>query len=168
MSEFSFSARELTGRVGAAKSYEREAPAPEDWGTDLIGVPIGSPVDLEVTLEAAGDGIWVTGTAAYPLHGNCSRCLRDIDYDDETDFEELYFYPEHLEDDDASAVIDDHVDLEPLLRDQVLLSLPFSPLCTPDCLGLCAECGFNLNDDPEHAHEAATDPRWDALKDWSR
>ena len=58
---------------------------------------------------------------------------------------------------------DDLVDLEPLLRDAVVLALPFQPLCRDDCPGLCTECGARLADDPDHAHEAAIDPRWAAL-----
>ena len=58
---------------------------------------------------------------------------------------------------------DDLLDLEPLLRDAVVLALPFQPLCEDDCPGLCAECGARLADDPDHAHEAAIDPRWAGL-----
>ena len=68
------------------------------------------------------------------------------------------------DDDEASRLEGDLIDLEPLLRDEVVLDLPFQPLCREDCAGLCVECGANLNDDPGHAHEASTDPRWDALR----
>ena len=61
----------------------------------------------------------------------------------------------------------DLVDLEPLLRDAVVLALPFQPLCMDDCPGLCPECGARLADDPDHAHDAAIDPRWAALADLS-
>ena len=53
---------------------------------------------------------------------------------------------------------DDLVDLEPLLRDAVVLALPFQPLCRDDCPGLCLECGARLADDPDHAHEDADRP----------
>ena len=59
---------------------------------------------------------------------------------------------------------DDLVDLEPLLRDAVVLALPFQPLCRDDCPGLCTECGARLADDPDHQHEDAIDPRWAALQ----
>jgi uncharacterized protein len=58
---------------------------------------------------------------------------------------------------------DDLVDLEPLLRDAVVLALPFQPLCSDDCPGLCTECGARLADDPDHEHEAPVDPRWAVL-----
>ena len=77
---------------------------------------------------------------------------------------ELYVYPESdAEDDEASRMEGDLIDLEPVLRDQVVLALPFQPLCTDDCPGLCPECGTRLADDPDHRHEERTDPRWAAL-----
>ncbi|MEN0072688.1 MAG: DUF177 domain-containing protein, partial [Propionicimonas sp.] len=62
---------------------------------------------------------------------------------------------------------EDLVDLEPLLRDAVVLDLPFTPLCRPDCAGLCPTCGENLNRDPEHSHAEATDARWAGLAAWT-
>ena len=57
----------------------------------------------------------------------------------------------------------DLIDLEPVLRDAVVLALPLRPLCRDDCPGLCAECGARLADDPDHGHETV-DPRWAALQ----
>jgi len=51
-----------------------------------------------------------------------------------------------------------------LLRDEVVLDLPFQPLCREDCAGLCTVCGVNLNDHPDHEHEVVGDPRWEALR----
>ena len=85
-------------------------------------------------------------------------------------FQELFVYADHAshpaddeEDDEVSRLEGDLLDLEPLLRDAVVLALPFQPLCEDDCPGLCAECGARLADDPDHAHEAAIDPRWAGL-----
>ena len=82
-------------------------------------------------------------------------------------FQELYVYAEHQtshdEDDEVSRLQDDLVDLEPQLRDAVVLELPFQPMCEPDCPGLCPECGARLAEDPDHAHEAPIDPRWAGL-----
>jgi uncharacterized protein len=68
--------------------------------------------------------------------------------------------------DDEERYLDgDFLDLEPMIRDAIVLALPMSPLCRDDCPGLCAECGVPLADaGPEHGHEAATDPRWADLK----
>ena len=67
------------------------------------------------------------------------------------------------EDDDVSRLEGDLLDLEPLLRDAVVLALPFQPLCRDDCPGLCTECGARLADDPDHQHDEPVDPRWAAL-----
>ena len=115
------------------------------------------------------EGVLVTGTAIAALDGECARCLEPISDDIEVTFQELFVYDDHRdpnpseEDDETSFLEDDLLDLEPLLRDAVVLALPFQPLCEDDCPGLCAECGARLAGDPEHAHEAAIDPRWTAL-----
>ena len=57
------------------------------------------------------------------------------------------------------------VDLEQVVIDSVVLSLPFQPVCTKDCLGLCAECGIRLSEEPDHKHENVVDARFEALKD---
>jgi len=67
------------------------------------------------------------------------------------------------EESDVSRLEGDLLDLEPTLRDAVVLALPFQPLCRDDCPGLCVECGARLADDPEHGHDEPIDPRWSAL-----
>jgi uncharacterized protein len=61
------------------------------------------------------------------------------------------------------VVQDDLVDLEPVIRDALVLELPFQPLCSDDCPGLCPECGASLKEDPDHHHDASIDPRWAGL-----
>ena len=60
---------------------------------------------------------------------------------------------------------DDDLDLAAWARDAFALAVPAQITCTPDCRGLCPHCGANLNDDPEHAHEAEPDPRWAKLSE---
>jgi uncharacterized protein len=93
------------------------------------------------------------------------RCLGDVSDELEVGIQELYVYPGVEPDDDlASRLEGELIDLEPLLRDEVVLALPFQPLCRDDCWGLCVECGANLNNDPGHRHEARHDQRWEALQ----
>jgi uncharacterized protein len=69
------------------------------------------------------------------------------------------------QDDEERYLAGDLLDLEPVLRDAVVLALPMSPLCREDCPGLCVECGVPLADaGPGHRHDEAPDPRWAALK----
>jgi len=155
--------RELGRRPGSQRQVTRTVPAPADLGIDVLGVPEGAQVDLDLRLEAVMEGVLVTGTAQAVLEGECARCLDPIRDDVEVTFQELYVYPEHQtshdEDDEVSRLEDDLVDLEPQLRDAVVLGLPFQPTCREDCPGLCPECGARLAEDPDHAHEEPVDPR---------
>jgi uncharacterized protein len=161
--------RELGRRPGSQREVSRTVPAPADLGIEVLQVPEGSPVELDLRLEAVMEGVLVTGTADVSLTGECARCLEPITDEITVDLQELYVYEDHAlpeeEDDEVGTLQDDLVDLEPLLRDAVVLALPFQPLCRDDCPGLCPECGARLADDPDHAHEAAIDPRWAALAD---
>jgi len=156
---------ELGRRAGAMKVVQRSVEAPADLGIAVIGVPPGSPVELDLRLESVVEGVLVSGVATVQLRGECVRCLTEVSDSLEIDVQELFVYPEsEAGEDEASRMEGDLVDLEPLLRDGVVLDLPFQPLCREDCLGLCVECGADLNADPAHTHEAPLDPRWAALR----
>jgi uncharacterized protein len=162
--------RELGRRPGTQTLVTRTVPAPADLGIEVLSVPEGAPVHLDLRLEAVMEGVLVTGEAEADLEGECARCLEPIHDHIVANLQELFVYDdirdsaEAEEDDEVSMLRDDLVDLEPLLRDAVVLALPFQPLCQPDCPGLCPECGVRLADEPGHAHEAAIDPRWSALQ----
>jgi uncharacterized protein len=161
--------RELGRRPGSQRQKSFSAPAPADLGIEVLRVPEGSPVEFDIRLEAVMEGVLVTGTAAAGLDGECVRCLEPIHDEIEVDFQELFVYEEKddetdEEDSGTSRLEGDLLDLEPLLRDAVVLSLPFQPLCQDDCPGLCIECGARLADDPDHQHEEPIDPRWAALQ----
>ena len=159
--------RELGRRPGSQRQVSLTVPAPADLGIEVLRVPEGSPVELDLRLEAVMEGVLVTGTASVELVGECARCLDEITDESVVDLQELFVYEDHHdpseEDDEVSTLEGDLVDLEPLLRDAVVLALPFQPLCEDDCPGLCPECGARLKDDPDHAHEEPIDPRWAGL-----
>ena len=155
---------ELGRRPGSMQTLELTVPAPADLGVELLGVPEGTPIELVLRLEAVMEGVLVTGEARATVTGECARCLEAFEDDLEVTFQELYVYPESdAEEDEAGRLVEDHLDLEPVLRDAVVLALPFQPVCSPDCPGLCPECGARLADDPGHKHEEQVDPRWAAL-----
>jgi uncharacterized protein len=168
--------RELGRRPGSQRDVVITVPAPAELGIEVLSVPEGSPVELDLRLEAVMEGVLVTGTATAGLEGECARCLEPIREDIEVRFQELYEYDDTRhrergdseEDDETSRLEDDLLDLEPLLREAVVLALPFQPLCQPDCPGLCPECGARLADDPDHAHDEAIDPRWSALAELTK
>jgi uncharacterized protein len=159
--------RELGRRPGTMRTLSRSAPAPADLGFDVLGVPQGSPVDLDLRLESVMEGVLLSATAHVEVAGECVRCLDPIERSIEVDLQELYVYPGRERDDDDDAELPelagDLLDLEPVLRDAVVLALPFQPLCRDDCPGLCPECGERLAGEPGHGHES-TDPRWAALQ----
>ncbi|MGZ4609457.1 MAG: YceD family protein [Actinomycetes bacterium] len=159
---------ELGRRPGSMRTLSRSVPAPSDLGVDVLGVPQGSPIDLDLRLESVMEGVLVSATAHTEVTGECVRCLDPIARSLEVTLQELYAYPGHERDDaddetELPVLVGDLINLEPVLRDAVVLALPLQPLCRDDCPGLCSECGAKLADDPEHGHESA-DPRWAALQ----
>ena len=161
--------RELGRRPGSMRPLVLTVPAPEDLGIDLIGVLPGAEIELDLRLESVMEGVLVSGTAVVPLTGECGRCLEAVSDLLTVDVQELFAYPESTtdvtsEEDETARMEGDLLDLEPVLRDAVVLALPLTPLCRQDCAGLCADCGERLDDLPEdHAH-GASDPRWTALQ----
>ena len=167
-SPFQFSMRELARRPGTQRTESATFPAPTALGTDIIAVPAGAELALEVSFESVSDGIWVSGTVTAVAVGECGRCLDEVRLPVTATIQGLFTYPDaHVddEDDEADDVFEfdgETIDLEGVTRDAVVTLLPFTPLCEPDCPGLCDQCGARLADQPDHAHEVI-DPRWSTL-----
>jgi uncharacterized protein len=160
--------RELGRRAGSMKRVQRDAPAPTGLGLELARVPEGTPVALDLRLEAVVEGVLVSGTVTAPVDAECGRCLDPVRTEVVVDIQELFAYPDSTTDvsadeDEISRLDGDLLDLEPAVRDAVVLALPLSPLCDDDCRGLCPGCGARWDDLPaDHTHDT-TDPRWAAL-----
>lgn len=138
-----------------------EVTLPERWGEGLVAVQAGAEVDVDVRLESVHEGILASGTASADYEGVCGRCLADVAEPVEVEFQELFAYPGREASD--FEVQDDHVDLETPVRDALVLSLPFQPVCRPDCPGLDPATGERLADHPELVSRETIDPRWAAL-----
>jgi uncharacterized protein len=152
---------DLMHRPGEMREKSIDVTVPESFGNAVIGVRAGSDLSIEARLESLHDGILVSGEVSGTADGECVRCLIDVSIPVEVEFQELFAYS--FDEAFDYTVQDDHVDLEPVVRDAVVLSLPFQPVCQDDCLGLCPVCGVRLLDNPGHEHEAPVDPRWAAL-----
>ena len=134
-------------------------------GVEMVRVPTGAELELEVQLEGVTEGVLVTATVTAPLGGECARCLEPFNSTTSVRFQELFALSEGVAGPDGYVLDAGLLDLEPALRDAVVLELPLSPLCAEDCQGLCGECGVRLADvPPGHEHEQRG-PLWAALKD---
>ncbi|MEV7226516.1 MULTISPECIES: YceD family protein [Polymorphospora] len=165
--------RELPRRPGALRTVKRVVPAPADLGLELIGVPEGADLDLDLRLESVSEGVLVSGTVSGSVQGECGRCLRAIGDSLTVTVQELYAYEnsttdETTDEDEVGRLQGDLIDLEPALRDAVVLALPTNPLCRDDCPGLCPECGVQWDELPaDHSHQQI-DPRWASLSQLTR
>lgn len=149
---------------GTARTERRTAPAPADMGVEMVRVPAGAELELDVQLEGVTEGVLVTATVTAPLVGECARCLEPFSSSMSVRFQELFALAEGVAGPDGYVLDAGLLDLEPALRDALVLELPLSPLCADDCQGLCSECGVRLADAPPgHGHEQRG-PLWEALK----
>jgi uncharacterized protein len=150
------------------RMVQRRVLAPAGLGLDMVRVPEGAPLALELRMESVTEGVLLTGTVTGDVTGECGRCLDEFTAPFSAEIVELFAYPDSVTDettdqDEVQRLEDDLIDLEPLVRDVVVLGLPITPLCRPDCSGLCPGCGQKLDElEPGHSHEVI-DSRWAAL-----
>jgi uncharacterized protein len=152
--------RDLLDNPGAAKTVH-VGEAVSGLHTELADVPEDVPIEGDLTLESVVDGIFVHGAVAGRFEMRCARCLKEFDREFDVAMDEVYVRQPGPED-DYGLTPELTLDPEPMVRDAVVLEMPFSPLCKPDCLGLCPICGGdrNLGECPGHR---AADPRVAAL-----
>jgi uncharacterized protein len=159
----------LPRQPGVTRAVKRVVPAPSALGVELISVPEGSDLELDLSLTSVSEGVYISGDVRGSLTGECGRCLNEIREPFDVPIAELFAYEdstteETTDSDEVGRMVGDLIDLEPAVRDAVVLTLPTTPLCRPDCPGLCPECGVHLDDLPaEHSHEVV-DSRWAALR----
>lgn len=149
---------------GSTRSETRTASAPAYLGVELVSVPEGAELELDVRLEGVTEGVLVTAAVTAPLAGECARCLDSFASAMKVRFQELFGFQPSGDSDDEYLLDGELLDLEPALRDALVLELPLSPLCAADCKGLCVQCGVRLADaGPAHGHPEVGG-MWAALK----
>lgn len=153
--------RDLINHPGDMRERERTIVVPEQLGESLITVPAGESMHLDVRLESVHEGILATVDAQTTAHAECGRCLEPFTENLEVEFQELFAYSR--DDVHEYGVHGDHVDLEPPLRDAVVLSLPFQPVCRPDCPGIDPVTGKKRQDGGVEEAPERFDSRWEAL-----
>jgi uncharacterized metal-binding protein YceD (DUF177 family) len=107
-----------------------------------------------VQLNRTPQGIVALGDFFAQIPAECARCLKPFAAPVNIRVEDLFIYPPQNATDPLLAIGEDaHLNLEPLLREYILISQPTRPLCREDCRGLCPVCGADLNEEPDHRHE---------------
>jgi len=154
--------KELIHKPGNMKEVVLEHTLSEAIGTEVMGIPAGCALSIPVRLESVHEGILATAEFTARTTGICSRCLDETSDDIDVEIQELFMYRPEQEDD--FVVEQDRIDLEQALIDSVVLALPLKPLCSEDCVGLCARCGIRMDENPSHTHEDPIDPRFSALE----
>ena len=158
---FAINVFDVSHRIGEERVVSLRETLASHWGEGVASVPAGGVVSVEVRLDGLHDGILVAADISATATGECVRCLEPVSIPVQVDFQELFAYSptEELE----FSVHDNYVDCEPLVRDAVVLALPFQPLCDEDCLGLDPETGEKLAEPRDH-NSSSIDPRWAALE----
>jgi DUF177 domain-containing protein len=152
--------RDLLEQPGASRAVHVAERVP-GLHTELVDVPEEAALEGDLVLESVVEGIYVRGRVAGTMRMRCARCLKEFNVPFDVAMDELYAR-EPGPDEDYVLDPDLTLDPEPMVRDAVVLEMPFSPLHAPDCKGLCPICGGdrNLGECPGHEE---TDPRWAAL-----
>jgi uncharacterized protein len=157
--------RDLVGHPGQSRAVHVDEPV-EGLALELATVPEGTPIEADLLLESVVEGILVSGPLRGSMRLSCARCLKTFDQPFDLDVSELF-----IRDADADADAEEYplaegaIDIEPMVRDAVLLAMPFSPLCKPDCAGLCERCGGDRNLEECRCAPQSVDPRWEVLRD---
>lgn len=154
----------LDGHPDGSREIVSSGPV-EGFRSGLGWVDDGDSVHIDLVLRSVSDGVGAVGEVWGKLHLSCSRCLVEYQEDFRLEVDEkFYFEPTAAELKEGYEVRDQVVDLEPMLRDVIVLSIPMRPVHTDDCKGLCPECGADLNvSDCKHA-EQQVDIRWAPLQ----
>jgi uncharacterized protein len=125
------------------------------------------PQGVTVAVDRAAGGFLITLATDAKIYGPCARCLDEVVL--EVRAEQQEFAPtaqDRWDESDLSVFIDGMVvDVAGIAREAVILSLPAQVVCSPECLGLCSQCGKDLNQGPCECAPSGGDERWGALKD---
>jgi DUF177 domain-containing protein len=126
--------------------------ASRDFHFDFPDIHLHPDLDLDkfagvAKIGRTPQGLLVQGKFRGLVTTECVRCLTDFEQPLEIDFNELYAFTMRTVSESGLIMPEDgHIDLEPLIREYMLIEIPISPLCKPDCKGLCVYCGENLNE----------------------
>lgn len=129
-------------------------------------------------LPHTGEEIRVQGRVVANLEAECDRCLGTARFAIDTPFD-LFYRPNTAVNREEEHAIDEGeaeigfydfpgIELEDIIKEQVLLQLPMQHICSPDCKGICPNCGLNRNETDCGCAAQTGGDRWQALKDIAR
>ena len=157
---------DLLREPGSRRLLDVEVEAERLETTAASTIP-GTPLTVEGAVIAMAGGVEVIGTLAFDWYGACRRCLDDVTGHTEVPLREIA--QRNPVDDEIYPIDDDLLDLEPMVHELVLASMPIAPLCAEDCSGPDPERFPTTTEDEAAAAAAAEepqpDPRWAALSE---
>ena len=165
------SVTDLIGRPGATRrvvTTVARVDIDEPGGTWGPGDDaLEGDLDLDLALEMLLEGLLIRGAVRFVTVQPCARCLREVRDDRDVEVTELFAQPRRDHQPEPGYEIDPGgtIELDTMLREAVVVSLPVRVLCREDCQGLCPVCGTDRNDDDcGHRPAADPDPRWAVLQ----
>ena len=137
-------------------------------------VTLVTPPRVIGRIQQSDSKVTVKGEATAELQLECDRCLKSVLIPVSSSFEVEYVTPDTYQADPAAELLDEDlslsvfdgevIDIDELVREQLLLELPAQVLCQQECKGLCPECGGDRNDTDCKCEDSEIDPRWSGLK----
>jgi uncharacterized protein len=157
-------------RLNVGSLLHQGAGTSQEFEFDFPALQVGDDLDLSflrgvLRLTRTGEGLYIEGPLESEAELECDRCLTPLNLAQAVELGELLYYPPRPGADASESIPETGVlDLRPLIREHFLLDMPMHALCREDCMGLCPECGGNLNETSCEHPEAELDPRFAALK----
>jgi uncharacterized protein len=156
--------RDLLGHPGVSRTVHVRGSL-DGLGTEVATLKTDEPVEGDLLLESVVEGILATGTLGGSFALRCARCLKEFEQPVSVDVHELFSISPEPDDDDVYPLgTEGWLDPDQMVRDAFGLELPFSPLHSPDCQGLCSICGGDRNLGECPGDHVETDPRWADLE----
>ncbi len=155
---------DLLKRFGAQREVELAFNL-DELSAGTASVAPDAVIQLTAQLERISEGVVVRGSVTSAWMAPCARCLCDAGGDIAVLISELYEADPVVG--ETYALEGEFLDLEPMIRDALVLELPTRPICRPECAGLCAQCGIDRNTETCSCETESNDPRWAALQSFN-
>ena len=172
-----FSIAEVKRRVGEKMPLVWEEPVESFGDLSVWGLKLVQPVAVNLVVTNLGNRVAVEGSAHCEFEAECSRCLERVPDCLDAEISEQFLLSrrpksdepdkdDEAEEEDLPVLDGDGIDVTELVTAAVISQLPMQPLCSPDCKGICPECGENLNVSACRCTGSKVDPRLAALEEW--